>query len=59
MPTALRLAPKSTLVVIVRIYAQAHSQALTSQIYVRILIICRYVVIYSSLVLDRFFLYIG
>ena len=30
MPTALRIAPKSTLVGVARIYAQAHSQVLTS-----------------------------
>ena len=40
MPTALRLALKSTLVVVARIYAQVHSQALTSYIYVRVLILC-------------------
>ena len=30
MPTVLRLAPKSTIVVVAQIYARAHSQALTS-----------------------------
>ena len=49
MLIALHLASKCTLAVVSWIYVQDHSQVLTIQICAYVLVICRYVAIYSSL----------